>query len=94
MVETGQLRWFGHVMRRVTADPNHLAFDLNVEGKRPKGRSKKTRISEVDSLMKTRRLKKEDILKLDSWRSSIQGRPPTPVDWDKAEGNVDDFPAK
>ena len=89
-VETSQLRWFGHVMRRDTADPISLALDLKVEGKRPKGRPMKTWIFEVKSLMKTRRLKKEDTLKRDSWRSAIQGRPPFSVDWDKAEGNYDD----
>ena len=36
VVETSQLRWFGHVMRRDTADPIRLALDLEVEGRDPK----------------------------------------------------------
>ena len=58
VVETSQLRWFGHAMRRDTADPIRLALDLEVEGKRPKGRPKKTWICEVESLMKTHRLRR------------------------------------
>ena len=76
-------------MRRVSVDPIRLALDHKAEGKRPKGRPKRTWTYEEDNL-KTRRLRKEDTLKRDSWRSAIQGRPPTSFDWDRAKRNDDD----
>ena len=72
-------------MRRDTADPIRPALGLEAEGKRPKGRPKKTWICEVENLKKTLRHRKEDTYKRDSRRSAIQGRPPTSVDWDRAK---------
>ena len=41
-VEKSKLRWFGHVVRREDSSPIQEAYFLEVPGKRPKERPRKT----------------------------------------------------
>ena len=73
-LEMQLLRWFGHVFRRDESNPIKLAYNLQVEGSKPRGRPKKTWHDTVLETMKSRNLKPADALDRDYWRLMIQER--------------------
>ena len=74
-VEDNILRWYGHVMRRSEDHPVKKALNLNIGGRNPPGRPRKTWRTTVEEVMTSRRLGDADPTDRDTWRQRIQGRP-------------------
>ena len=58
------VRWYGHVLTRDNDSVSRVVLDLEVSGKRKRGRPKKTWRKEVEEEIETEKigLKKEDAL--------------------------------
>jgi len=74
-----RLRWFGHVRRREEGDPIRRVMDLEVDGRRPRGRPKKTWKKTVEEDTRLVGVREEDALDRGRWRAmtkrqtSVQG---------------------
>ena len=66
------VRWYGHVLRRDDDSVLRVALNLEVTGKRKRGRSKKTWKKQVEEETEKIGLKKEDALRRDKWRDGVQ----------------------
>ena len=53
-IQTDQLRWFGHVMRRDEETTAKKVLNLKVKGKRPRGRPRTSWIKYIDNILKER----------------------------------------
>ena len=64
--------WYGHVLRRDDNSVLRAALDLEVSGKRKRGRPKKTWKKQVEEETEKIGLKKEDALRRDKWRERVR----------------------
>ena len=80
----GRLRWFGHVERKDTDDLVSACRNIEVKGKRGRGRGRKTWKECVANDMKKLMLKQElDAQDHAVWRGGILGNRPTRASADK-----------
>ena len=77
VVRRGRLRWFGHLERKDSTDWTSSCRNINIDGRRDRGRSKKTWDECVRQDLKSLGQKKEWALERTSWRSLIGGKRPT-----------------
>ena len=82
-VRQGRLRWFGHVERKGTLDWVSACRNIEVDGKRGRGRGRKTWKDCVTDDMKKLMLTQEDAQDRAVWRSGILGNRPTRASTDK-----------
>ena len=54
IIQTDQLRWFGHVMRRDEETTAKKILDLNVKEKMPRGRPRTSWLKYIDNILKER----------------------------------------
>jgi len=73
-----RLRWYGHVERKNDEDGVKRAMDLEVEGKRPRGRPRKTWKATVEEDMKVRGLTREMAHDRARWKSAMKLKPANP----------------
>ena len=66
------VRWYGHELRRDLDSVWRVDLNLEVSGKRKRGRSKKTWKKQVEEETEKISLKKEDTLRRDKWRDGVQ----------------------
>jgi len=66
------LRWFGHVERKDAGNWVRKCMTLEVDGKRPRGRPKKTWWETIESDMKIVGLKREDAVDRIAWRRGLR----------------------
>ena len=66
------IRWYGHVLRRDDNSVLRVALNLEVSGKRKRGRPKKTWRKQVEEETEKIGLKKEDGLRRDKWRDGVR----------------------
>ena len=66
------VRWYGHVLRRDDDSVLRVALNLEVTGKRKRGRPKKTWKKQVEEETEKVGLKKEDALRRDKWRNGVR----------------------
>ena len=66
------VRWYGHVLRRDDDSVLRVALNLEVSGKRKRGRPKKTWRKQVEEETEKIGLKKEDALRRDKWRDGVR----------------------
>ena len=66
------VRWYGHVLRSDDDSVLRVALNLEVSGKRKRGRPKKTWKKQVEEETEKIGLKKEDALRQDKWRDGVQ----------------------
>ena len=66
-----RLRWFGHVERKDENDWVRMCSYLEIDGKRPKGRPRKTWLETIQSDMRGVGLKAQDALDRVKWRPGI-----------------------
>ena len=59
VIRRSRLRWFGHVERKSEEDGVKRAHNLFLEGKRPRGRPRKTWMEAVELDMKTQKMTRE-----------------------------------
>ena len=85
IVRQGRLRWFGHVERKETDDWVTACRNLEVEGKRGRGRGKKTWKECVANDMKKLMLKQEDAQDRAVWHF---GEPSNPSKRDQTDANT------
>jgi len=71
VVRRSKLRWLGHVLRKDCNDWVRKCMDLNVEGKRPRGRPNKTWNEVIEKDMKSVNLRREDASDRAKWRRMI-----------------------
>ena len=67
-----RVRWYGHVLRREDVSVLRGALNLEVSGKRKRGRPKKTWKKQVEEEAEKIGLKKEDALRRDKWRDEVR----------------------
>ena len=63
------VRWYGHVLRRDDDSALRVALNLEVSGKRKRGRPRKKQVEEETEKIG---LKKEDALRRDKWRDGVR----------------------
>ena len=66
------VRWYGYVLRRDDDSVLRVALNLEVSGKRKRGRPRKTWKKEVEEETEKVGLKKEDALRRDKWRDQVR----------------------
>ena len=66
------VRLYGHVLRRDDDSVLRVALNLEVSGKRKRGRPRKTWKKQVEEETKKIGLKKEDALRRDKWRDGVR----------------------
>ena len=66
-----EVRWYGHVLRRDDDSVLRVALNLEVSGKRKRGRPKKTWKKQVEEETEKIGLKNEDALRQDKWRDRV-----------------------
>ena len=66
------VRWYGHVLRRDDDSVLRVALNLEVSGKRKRGRPKKTRKKQMEEETEKIDLKKEDALRRDKWSDEVR----------------------
>ena len=70
-ITEGRLRWFGHVERRGPEYCAKLTDDVNLEGKRQRGRSSLRRNDKIKEDLKRLGASKEEALNRKKWRETI-----------------------
>ena len=78
VVENRRLQWYGHVLRRDEGENVRRVLDIEVDGRKKKGRPKKTWMECVRRSMKTRGLKIEDSADRRRWRAAVRSDPANP----------------
>ena len=71
-----RLRWYGHVKRRDEGEALAIARDWTVEGRRPRGRPRKTWIDNVKDDMRALNLTDDMTEDRQVWRSAIARQTP------------------
>ena len=66
------VRWYGHVLRRGNNSVLRVALNLEVSGKRKRGRPKKTWKKQVEEETEKVGLKKGEALRRDKWRDGVR----------------------
>ena len=79
IIRSRRLRWFGHVMRREENDWLRRVMQHEVEGKRPKGRPRKTWRETVAADLRKLHLREEDAKDRAKWRAAINRRASKPA---------------
>lgn len=75
-LQESRLRWFGHVQRRDPDTVSKRAFDLKVDGKRPRGKPKRRWMDVVQKDIKDNGLSLEDAQDRAKWRRSTMKADP------------------
>ena len=70
--QRNRLRWYGHVLRKDDDDWVKKCMEYEVEGSRPRGRSKRTWKEVVREDCQARKLNKEDAVDRCKWRKVIK----------------------
>ena len=71
VMRTRRLRWYGHVRRREEGEPLATVRDWEVQGRRPRGRPRKTWMDNVKEDMRMLNLTDDMIEDRQMWRSAI-----------------------
>ena len=77
MLRRRRLRWYGHVKRRPETDPLSRVTNLNVAGRRPPGRPRKSWMRTVEEDMRFVGAQEEDALDRARWRRFIKRQTPS-----------------
>ena len=72
LATANEIRWYGHVLRRDDDSVLRVALNLEVSGKRKRGRPKKTWKKQVEEETEKIGLKKKDALRRDKWRDRVR----------------------
>ena len=72
LATANEVRWYGHVLRRDDDSVLRVALDLEVNGKRKRGRPKKTGKKQAEKETEKTGLKKEDALNRAKRRDGVQ----------------------
>ena len=72
MAKVNGVRWYGHVLRRDDGHVLRKVLELEVKGKRKRGRLRKTWRSQVEKESKSVGLKKEDAKNRVRWRVGVR----------------------
>ena len=70
-----RLRWFGHVKRREENNILKRVYDLDIGGRRPVGRPKKTWRKVVEEDMRTLNITEETVEDRQRWKTLITSNP-------------------
>ncbi len=78
VLQRNRLRWFGHVERKKEDDGVKRAQNLVVDGRRPRGRPRKTWTDVVKSDMKERNMTRELAHDRTAWRAAVRSKQSNP----------------
>ena len=73
VVRRGRLRWMGHILRKDGNSWVRRVMDINVEGRRVRGRPRKTWVNVVEEDMHMRGLQRKDAEDRAKWRALSWG---------------------
>ncbi|CAK9292306.1 unnamed protein product [Gordionus sp. m RMFG-2023] len=77
LINENRLRWYGHILRRETNDVNRKVLDMEVPGKRGRGRPHVTWKDQVDKVMMTKKINPDMALTRSRWKKLIKTNPTT-----------------
>ncbi|XP_065314071.1 uncharacterized protein LOC135923316 [Gordionus sp. m RMFG-2023] len=77
LINENRLRWYGHILRRETNDVNRKVLDIEVPGKRGRGRPRITWKGQVDKVMMTKKINPDMALTRSRWKKLIKTNPTT-----------------
>ena len=72
LAKANGVRWYGHVLRRQDDDILRKALEFSVEGRRRRGRPRKTWMRQVEGEIGKVGLRKEDALDRAKWRRGVK----------------------
>ena len=72
-IRSGRLRWYGHVMRKGDEDwvNKCMEYRVELEGRRPVGRPRKTWLGSVEADMAELEIDKDDVHDRRKWRRNV-----------------------
>jgi len=72
VLQRNRLRWYGHVLRKEDSDWVKKCMEYEVEGARPRGKSKKTWTETVEKDCQAHGLNREDAMDHRIWMKQIR----------------------
>ena len=72
MAKANAVRWYGHVLRSDDGHALRRALEFEVEGRRKRGRPKRTWRKQVEEESRRVGLKREDAQNRDRWRRGVR----------------------
>jgi len=72
ILQQNRLRWYGHVLQKEDTDWVKKCMEYEVEGSRPRGRSKRTWREVVQKDCQARSLNREDAMDHSRWKKLIK----------------------
>ena len=74
--QEGRLRWYGHILRREEDHVGKQTMEMEVQGRRKRGRPKKRWIDCVKEDLRTRNIDETDVYNRTRWRRLIRTSDP------------------
>jgi len=71
VLQQNRLRWYGHILRKEDTDWVKKCMEYEVEGSRPRGRTKRTWTEVVQKDCQARKLNREDAMHRSRWKKLI-----------------------
>ena len=72
VIRVRRLRWYGHVVRRGSTEALGRVFNMEVDGRRPPGRPKKTWLNCIEQDLHKLNATKDDALDRQNWEQIIK----------------------